>query len=426
VNRTIASFAIADVPQFKAQMLGWANQFGICAFLDNNSYPSQHHTAECLLAVDAVKVFSASTNELPVLKQFIQQHNDWLFGHVSYDFKTTQVTSSKQQDRIGFADISFFQPRIVVELKGKEVVIASLEKNTQEIFDAISQFKVEAIENSFEKVNIRPRISKEIYLQTIEKLRQHILRGDCYEINFCQEFFDDDAGIEPLSIYKKLAAVSPNPFSCFYKLKDKYVLCASPERYLKKQGGHIISQPIKGTIERNKEDARKDEEKKQTLFASSKDRSENVMVVDLVRNDLSKVCKENSVHVKELFGIYTFPQVHQMISTIEGTLNDTIDFVDVLEATFPMGSMTGAPKKRVMELIEQYEHSKRGIYSGCIGYITPEKDFDFNVVIRSILYNASTKYLSYEVGGGITFYSEAEKEYEECLLKAEAMRKVLQ
>lgn len=150
------------------------------------------------------------------------------------------------------------------------------------------------------------------------------------------------------------------------------------------------------------------------------------MVVDLVRNDLSKVCKEGSVKVSELFGIYSFPQVHQMISTIEGELDEKVPFSSILKACFPMGSMTGAPKKRVMELIEQYEKTKRGLYSGAVGYIDPNGDFDFNVVIRSILYNAVNQYLGYQVGGGITFYSDPEKEYEECLLKAAAIRKVLQ
>ena len=161
---------------------------------------------------------------------------------------------------------------------------------------------------------------------------------------------------------------------------------------------------------------------KEELFHSDKDRSENVMVVDLVRNDLSKVCEEGTVKVDELYGIYSFPQVHQMISTVSGELKKNISFTEIIKATFPMGSMTGAPKKRVMELIEQYEKTKRGIFSGCLGYISPNGDFDFNVVIRSIMYNASSNYLSFQAGSAITFYSDPEKEWEECLLKAEAIK----
>lgn len=268
-------------------------------------------------------------------------------------------------------------------------------------------------------------MAKEDYLHKIESIRQHIQRGDCYEINFCQEFYATNAQIDPLSVYRQLTDISPNPFACFYKLDDKYVLCASPERYLQKKGNRLLSQPIKGTFKRNLADAVADESLKQALTKSEKDRSENVMVVDLVRNDLSQVCKEGSVQVDELFGVYSFPQVHQMISTISGELKTGFGLAEILQASFPMGSMTGAPKRRVMELIEQYEVTKRGIYSGAIGYISPDNDFDFNVVIRSILYNATAAYLCYLVGGGITFYSDAEKEYEECLLKAAAIHKVL-
>jgi para-aminobenzoate synthetase component 1 len=209
-------------------------------------------------------------------------------------------------------------------------------------------------------------------------------------------------------------------------MDDKYLLCASPERFLQKKGRRIISQPIKGTARRNTASKEADEQLKEQLHQSQKDRSENVMVVDLVRNDLSKICKEATVQTEELCGIYSFPQVHQLISTVTGELSEGIDFSKILRATFPMGSMTGAPKIRVMQLIERYEKTKRGIYSGCIGYISPANDFDFNVVIRSIMYNAASRYLSYQVGGGITFYSDAEKEYEECLLKAAAIKKVLQ
>ena len=223
-----------------------------------------------------------------------------------------------------------------------------------------------------------------------------------------------------------MGTVSPNPFSAFYKVAHNYLLCASPERYLKKVEDKIYSQPIKGTSKRELNNLIEDENNKMNLLNSEKERAENVMIVDLVRNDLSKICMEGSVKVEELFGIYSFPQVHQMISTISGDLKNDRDLADIFRATFPMGSMTGAPKKKVMELIELYEKTKRGIFSGALGYITPEGDFDFNVVIRSILYNSSDKYLSIQAGSAITFNSNAEKEYEECLLKIEAMKKALQ
>lgn len=433
MNRNTANFAITNFTEFKQQMLSWANQFNICCFLDNHQYNTAHNSIECLLAVD---VHSSFVNgSLQEFKPYVAEHQDWLFGHVNYDYKNQlHNLTSNHPDEIQFPTIFFFQPETVIELKENEVVIACIENNPETIFE-----KITGIRNwesggttnanpqiSNPKLQIIPRITKEKYLTTIQQLKQHIRRGDCYEINFCQEFYAENAVINPLETYQKLAAVSPNPFSCYYKLEDKFLLCASPERYVKKEGQQIISQPIKGTFKRNLQDASVDAANKSTLQNSLKDKSENVMVVDLVRNDLSKICTEGSVQVDELFAVYSFPQVHQMISTIRGELLPHYNFAEVLEATFPMGSMTGAPKKRVLELTEQYEQTQRGIYSGCVGYIAPNKNFDFNVVIRSIMYNAATQYLSYQVGGGITFYSDAEKEYEECLVKAEAMKQVLE
>src|SRR5690606_12120597 len=271
---------------------------------------------------------------------------------------------------------------------------------------------------------IQQRVTRQEYLDDIIKLKQHILRGDCYEINYCQEFFAENASLDPIMAYIKLSEISPNPFSALYRVEDKWLLCASPERYLRKDGDRLKSQPIKGTSKRM-DDPEEDLRSSEWLRQRSKDKSENVMVVDLVRNDLSRVCKEGSVKVDELFGIYSFPQVHQMISTISGIVSPEVEFTVIISATFPMGSMTGAPKKRVIELIEEYERSRRGIFSGSVGYISPQGDFDLNVVIRSLMYNESEKYLSFQVGSGITFYSDPELEWEECLMKAEAIRKTL-
>ncbi|HRH49044.1 MAG TPA: anthranilate synthase component I family protein [Panacibacter sp.] len=426
VQRNTVSFSVTDIENFKKRMLSWANQFGVCCFLDNNGYGGKHHSYECLLAAGAAAFYSASKNILVSLQDFYQLHNDWLFGHFSYDLKNDiENLTSSHKDKVGFPDTFLFQPQTVIKINGNLVTFSCLQDEPSIVFKNIQATPIERTEPA-SAIYIQPRISKETYLQTIQKLQQHILRGDCYEINYCMEFFAEDTVINPLEIYQQLISISPNPFSCFYKLNDKSLLCASPERYLKKEGSTIISQPIKGTIRRNNADINADETNKKQLYESTKDRSENVMVVDLVRNDLSKICKENSVQVEELFGIYTFPQLHQMISTIKGELRNDIDLPGILKATFPMGSMTGAPKKRVMELIEQYEYTKRGIYSGAVGYISPEKDFDFNVVIRSIMYNQINQYLSYQVGSGITFYSNAEEEYKECLLKAKAIEKVLQ
>jgi para-aminobenzoate synthetase component 1 len=274
-------------------------------------------------------------------------------------------------------------------------------------------------------VNISQKISKAEYLETVNQLKAHILKGDCYEINYCMEFYAKNVSIDPLLLYQHLSDLSPNPFAAFYRVQDKYLLCASPERFIKKTGRKIISQPIKGTASRIPANAQEDEQIKHALINSEKDKAENVMVVDLVRNDLSKICIKGSVKATELFGVYTFPQVYQMISTIEGELIPETNLCEIIEATFPMGSMTGAPKRRVMQLIEQYEKTRRGIYSGAVGYISPSGDFDFNVVIRSIMMNLSNEYLSYQVGSAITYNCDALQEWHECINKVSAIKKVL-
>ncbi len=425
----IKTFTVSNSAETKNQMLNWANQFNICCFMDNHHYASKHQTQECLLAVDVLESLTAQAGEFALEKanHFINQNKgQWIFGHLGYDLKNEiEALSSAHPNSIAFPDLYLFVPKMVLQLKGNDLVIHSTDDPSL-IFEVIQKTENQYVAKQQTKnVSFAPNVSKHDYLQKIAELKNHLQRGDCFEINYCQSFYAQETTIEPAATFQKLCSISPNPFACYYKMDQQYLLCASPERYLQKKGSEIISQPIKGTWPRNLADSVADEALKQALFNSEKDRSENVMVVDLVRNDLSKICEEGSVHVEELYGIYSFPQLHQMISTIKGRLQKDVSFVEIIKATFPMGSMTGAPKKRVMELIEQYETTKRGIFSGAVGYINPDGDFDFNVVIRSLMYNAAEQYLSYMVGGGITIYSDAEKEYEECLLKASAMLKAL-
>ena len=332
---------------------------------------------------------------------------------------------SANQDHIGLPTLQFFVPEVVLMLSSEEMKIGVIDIDSNQIITSIQNSHPKKKNRKSQKINLSSRFSKSDYISTVQQLQKHILRGDCYEVNFCQEFYAENIELDPQEIYWKLSSVSPNPFAAFYKTDDTYLVCASPERYLKKTGDQIYSQPIKGTAKRESIST-VDEIAKQQLYNSKKERSENVMVVDMVRNDLSKVCKKNSVKVDELFGIYTFPQVHQMVSTISGILEPGKSFQDIILATFPMGSMTGAPKKKVMELIEKYERTKRGLFSGSVGYISPKGDFDFNVVIRSMLYNSRSKYLSVQAGAAITFGSDPEKEYEECLLKIAAMKSILE
>ncbi|MEI2738760.1 MAG: anthranilate synthase component I family protein [Chitinophagaceae bacterium] len=422
-NRT---FPISDFELVKEKVLNWIQQFNTFSFLDNHQYQIEPHSVECLLAAGVRRQLKVNTGDaLNQLQNFLDEKESWLFGHLSYDLKNEiERLSSDKPDSIHFPDLFFFEPEVIIRLSSTAMVIEATDPRS--VYTAISETSPMPGVAVQMPVLVQSRFSQQEYITVINQLKQHILRGDCYEINFCQEFFAEQAAINPLEVYKKLAAISPNPFSALYRINDQWLLCASPERFLKKQGDKVLSQPIKGTAKRIPEDRTEDDKKKNELKHSAKDRSENVMVVDLVRNDLAKVCEEGTVKADELYGIYSFPQVHQMISTISGKLKKGITFTEIIRATFPMGSMTGAPKKRVMELIEQYEQTKRGIFSGAVGYISSGGDFDFNVVIRSIMYNAVSNYLSFQAGSGITFYSEAEKEWEECLMKAEAIKKVLE
>ncbi|WP_245975094.1 anthranilate synthase component I family protein [Deminuibacter soli] len=392
--------------------------------MDNHNYTHTPNRYQCLLAVDAIDTFRVPVSNpgtMQALQQFLQQHNDWLFGHFNFDFGHP----SHLPDTIGFPDAFLFQPATVIELQQHTVHISCYHHTPEQVFRVISAETPASAQSPAITPAFTPRISQADYIAKIQALQKHILRGDCYEINFCQEFYAASAQLNPLATYLRLAAASPAPFAAYYKTGEHHLLCASPERYVYREAQTLLSQPIKGTARRDTTNVHADELLRQQLFNSSKDRSENVMVVDLVRNDFSRLCLPGSVHVQELFGVYSFPQVHQLISTITGTLPSQATFAAILEATFPMGSMTGAPKQKVLELTSRYETVKRGIYSGTVGYIKPGGDFDFNVVIRSLLYNAQTQYLSYLVGGGITFYSDAAKEYEECLLKAAGIKKAL-
>jgi len=425
LKREYTSYPITDFYHFKYQLLYFAKRFSNFCFLDNHDYDFDK-SYECLAGFGISKSITARKESgLQELDVFREENKDWIFGHVAYDLKNNfEALSSENPDEIGFPDFQFFVPEIVITLSKYKAEIGILPGiDGASIFQEI--ISIVPDEKDAIKISLKKRFSKDEYLETVKKLQQHILRGDCYEICFCQELYAKNAQIDPLKTFRKLSELSPNPFSSFYRSGKKYLMCASPERFLKKTNNTIISQPVKGTSRRDNMEV-EDENEKMLLQQSEKERAENTMIVDLVRNDLSKICAEGSVSVKEFLKIYSFPLVHQMISTISGSLRENISFSEILSATFPMGSMTGAPKKRAMELIEKYEKTKRGLFSGTVGYINPAGDFDFNVVIRSVLYNKEKKYISIQVGSAITWKSIPEKEYEECMIKAEAMMKALE
>ena len=426
----VSEFYTIDNPSlFKEQLLYWAQQFREVAFLDSNSYPQAYSSYDCLLAVDAFTLLQTDyDNAFEDLKQYQQTTKDWLFGYLSYDLKNdSERLQSNNFDGLDFPDLFFFQPKKIFLLKGNQLETRYLhlcDDELQEDYQDITTI-VPQQSTASDSVMVQARIDQKKYLEQVQKMQEYIHKGDIYEANFCMEFYAENATIQPLEKFQKLNAISQPPFAVFLKNNQQYLLSATPERYLRKEGEDLISQPIKGTAKRY-EDPVADEKAKDDLSSNPKERAENIMITDLVRNDLSRTAQKGSVQVEELCGIYSFMQVHQMISTITSKMDEKYSVIDVLRLTFPMGSMTGAPKISAMKIIEELEATKRGLYSGAVGYFTPEGDFDFNVVIRSILYNQKKQYLSFSVGSAITALSVPEQEYEECLLKAKAMKSVLE
>ena len=431
-QRHTAAYPIAGaVAEIKQRMLDWASQFSILLFLDSNEYPSPYSRYECLLATGCREVISIDDGDTDALQRLQQLHDtqrDWLFGHIGYDYKNglEPKLSSQHTVKISFPELHFFVPQTVCCIAaGSNELTISTYNDPAAVYAAIMACVPAAPPAPLvlPKLQFCSVVDKDNYIATLQKLRTHIADGDCYEINFCTEGFSEHVDVVPLDVFKLLNRLSPAPFAAYYRLQNQYMMCASPERYLAKHGSKLLTQPIKGTARRDADPA-KDEAIKETLRTDIKERAENVMIVDLMRNDLAHVCSPGSVTVDELYGIYTFPQVHQMISTVSGTMRPAVPFTAALRHSFPMGSMTGAPKHKVMQLIEQYERSRRELFSGTVGYISPDGDMDLNVVIRSMFYNAATGYLSYQTGGAITYDSDPAKEWDEMRLKAWALERI--
>ncbi len=410
----------------QAKALAWAQAFPYVCYLDSNQYPNDNwRKYDALLAIGhkPALVFEAGQpgNAFEQLKTLHQQH-DWLFGYLSYDLKNqVERLQSEHTDTIAMPELLFFVPETVLAFHAGQIQVL---KGDASVIELIENYQHTPGPSSG-AVDLMPRMPKVQYLAQVEKVREHIIAGDVYELNLCQAFEAFEVQLDPLRAFQNLNAISQPPFAAFARFNTQYLLCASPERFMAKRGNRLISQPIKGT-RRRQADAEQDAALAWDLAHSVKDQAENVMIVDLVRNDLSRSCMPGSVQVDELFGIYPFRQVWQMISTISGTIKPDVHPVDAIKGAFPPGSMTGAPKVRAMQLIEEIENTKRGLYSGSVGYFGPDGDFDFNVVIRSILYDAEKQYICTEVGGAIVYDSEPEQEYEECMVKLDAMRKVLE
>jgi para-aminobenzoate synthetase component 1 len=404
-----------ELKLFKQKALTWADGFDVCCYLDSNHYSDPYGEYDFLIAAGVANELTCAVgNAFERWKEFYELHKTWMFGFLSYDLKNEiEKLDSQNNDQLQFPDLYFFIPEYLILGKAGQVHIIIGDMN---IMDIINDVKITA-EPEAGIFEVRSKIDKQAYITAVEQMQD--------EANFCQEFFSTHAAIDPVFVYNKLKALSPTPFSGYFKQYTNYILSATPERFLCKRGGKLISQPIKGTAKRSSDPAQ-DEENRRSLKNSAKEQAENVMIVDLVRNDLTKSAVKGTVKVEELFGIYGFPQVYQMISTISCNLDPEVHFIEAIRNAFPIGSMTGAPKVSAMRFIDSLEVTKRGVYAGAMGYVDPSGDFDFNVIIRSLLYNARKKYLSFQVGGAITHAAKATLEYEECLLKASAILQTLE
>ena len=412
---------LAGLPaDFQARALRWAAGFAHCAFFQPNSLPYPEGPFTRLLAV------ATRADDAP---RMLIELQPWLSrtdaaprcGFVTYDVKNeVEALSSGNYAGFSWPQLHFFRAETWLHWHGSHLEICG---NTNGILAEILATAV-PVPAPLQVTGLRPRLPRTEYLQAVEAIREDILSGEVYELNLCQEFYADGVTLDPIDIFERLNEVSPAPFAGFLRWHDHYLLCASPERFVARRGNRIISQPIKGTTSRGTTPAN-DAQQRQNLLHDEKERAENLMIVDLVRNDLARLARTGTVQVPELFGLYPFRHVWQMISTVTAELRPGVDLVEVLRAAFPMGSMTGAPKIRAMQLIEHYERSRRGLYSGSMGVVWPGGDFDFNVIIRSLQYRADTGYLSFQVGSAITYDSVPEQEYAECLLKARAILEVL-
>ncbi|MDA9217835.1 anthranilate synthase component I family protein [Schleiferiaceae bacterium] len=381
------------------------------ALYTSQGYASKWGEYELLFAWGAKAVFDTMALKNGALE------SGWRFGFLGYELRHEFERLSKGNPAIGqWPEAQFFEPEVVGTLDRAGNLTVYADEPADVLTLVLATEKSKKVGNT--TLDFQPVETRESYLEAVRKLQDHIQRGDIYEVNYCTAFKAEYESLDSAQLFRQMAQATKAPFSAFVKMDQLELLCTSPERYILKKGDQLWSQPIKGTNRRLVENNHVQE---RLLVADEKERAENVMIVDLVRNDLSRVAAKGTVQVEELFGVYPFKNVNQMISTVTCKTRAETSNWDIIKATFPMGSMTGAPKISAMELAERYEKTERGIYSGALGYTMPNGDFDFNVVIRSIALDAKQGVASAHVGGAITLLSIPEREYEECLLKAESL-----
>lgn len=406
----------------KEQVLDWAQSFPYFAVLDNcGSETDRYGKYELLAGVSTGENKGLYTRlcDLPTVPA------NWLMGVFPYELRHTlnPDLTSRLEPPVAFPEVAWFEPEVLLFIRRGETQLYRWHPDGPQPFSLPQVSKSASATENLQPPDFQSGFTREAYLETIKSLQAHIREGDFYEINLSQAFTATYPLEQPGELFRRLTAVSPVPFAGLFRWKDRYLICASPERFLQLEGDQLRSQPIKGTAARGQSQA-EDQLQMDLLRNSEKEQAENVMIVDLTRNDLYRSCLTNSVQVENLFEVQTFPQVHQLVSTVSGIRKPDLSWSEIFAHTFPPGSMTGAPKIMTMGMIDKYEKAGRGVYAGSLGYMDPNGHFDLNVVIRSLLYDAATQQLSYHVGGAITYDSDPEREYEETLIKASAIRAI--
>lgn len=399
----------------RKQLASLAAAEPVSMLLGGHEFPDPYGKYLMLLALDVEECIEldAGQQAFEALEGLAEQ-GDWWFGHLSYDLKKeTHGLDSHHSSYIAWPDVYWFKPRIVCVLHRDRPNELHVYGTSSLLLPEIQELPTETLP----KVDFQSATSFETYRQHIEAIREDIRCGTYYELNHCLEFRGHCADLPILEAWNQLHEQGPAPFSALYRLREQTAMCLSPERFLARRGNLLISEPIKGTAPRGKSHEH-DEYLKKQLAEDEKNRAENIMIVDLVRNDLSMGCIPGTVKVPELCAIRSYARVHQMTSVVCGTSLPGIHAAQHLKNTFPMGSMTGAPKHEVLQHIERFESFRRGLYSGAIGYMDPSGDFDFNVVIRTLQYAQPGGRIAYHTGGAITWDSVAAQEWEECRWKA--------
>lgn len=405
------SLKIDSLEIFQSKLLHWADQFSTFCYLDSNQCADRYGRFDFLIGVDALEHYTMEDLEDIYREIFLMGY----FGYIS----DSSIPYSLNEF-IPFEKSYFFRPRyIIYGYEGR----VYFNRNYSEMMEIVSQ--IETITVTFPKntapLQFQHITTQEEYLNNVKTIQHKIRKGYFYQLNYCIELQAENVLLHPIASYIQTNKETKAPMSALLKMGEKYVLSYSPERYMTKRQDTMIAQPMKGTARRNLSDTILDEEIKLTLENDPKERAENTMIVDLIRHDMTPYTAVGSIQVDELCQVYSYPAVHQMISTISARLIDDMDTIPALLCTLPAGSMTGAPKKEVISHISEVENFCRNIYSGNIGYIDTEGDYDFNVVIRTLEYDAHTHRASIHVGSAITLQSIPEQEYEECLLKADSI-----